>query len=604
MKKNNKKKRVKKNVRSRNINNQAMSERKTEAKEKEEQIQNISLDPKSMIRDVRIIGGAVLFVIVTLMFIVSVNMRSEYKDYVSTDHHHHLTATSMIFTNCWLEDGIVNDHFAMMANPDSVEFSDLKDRSFYDSYPSGCIIPLYILAKITGTEQIDFGFVQRWNLFNQYIVTLLMAFTVYLLVLRLRKRFYIGIIGAIAAASVNLFMPAPFYFFHSVYFADIAVIFPFMLTVFLELVWMSVTNNKLRRIIAVVEGIVIFAGTFTDYLFPCLVLVLYVKRLLMREIRFVPVGKWFIDSLKFAAPAMLALALFGIQLLVNGPVRIVRMFLFRTGIEDGSGWTEHFEDQFWRKYIVDGYGKYADVIIKLSLAIIIAAALIYIIMRIFKKYENKSIELILSVAGIIILPCFIQINLLKNHSAIHDFSTLKFSMVIGVVSYVLIPLLAAEFVCELRKKIRLNAQFVSGLAVGAFAFVCCSSVVSAHKNNAESFFPERTDEYEVMGEFFEENTGYNDVVFSTNYEIYDSNDYPQRLAYCKKRVYKIDSVNQIYNKIKDIDEDYTVNIFSYGADNSNAEIKELLSKAYDVIEGDNMKLYKIDKEAVFDMAGK
>lgn len=560
--------------------------------------------PESWYKDIRVIAGAVLFIVVTVMFAVSVNMRSEYKDYVSTDHHHHLTATSMFFTNCWLEDGIINDHFAMMANPDSVEFDDLKDRSFYDSYPSGCIIPLYVIAKITGAEQIDFGFVQRWNLFNQYIVSLLMAFTVYLLMLRLRKKYYVGLIGAIVPAAVNLFMPAPFYFFHSVYFADIAVIMPFMLTVFLELVWMSLNNDKARKLTAIAEAVTICAGTFTDYLFPCLVIVLYVKRLLLGEIKFLPIGRWFIESLKFAAPAMLAAAAFVIQLLVNGPVRIVNMFFFRTGIEDSSGWTGLFEEQFWGKYIVDGYGKYSDTIMKVSLIIVAAATIIYIGARVLKKYKNRNIELILAVSCIIILPCFMQIYLLKNHSAIHDFSSLKFSMVLGVVSYVLIPLLAAECVCAFKAMSRINVQFVSGVAVCTFAVICFSAVYAAHTQKAESFFPESTDEYETMGAFFEENTDYNDVVFSTNYEIYDSNDYPQRLAYCKKRVYKINSVSQIYNKVKNIEKDYTVNIFSYGADNFNEEIKELTSRAYEVIDGENMKLYKIDKEIVLDMVKK
>lgn len=148
---------------------------------------------KLFARDSRVITGIVLFMFVTVMFAVSVNMRKEYKDYVSLDHHQHLTATSVAFTNNWLDDGIFHDHFAMMANPDSVEFSTLKDRSFYDSYPSGCIIPLYVLAKLSGTKEITFGFVQRWNLFNQYAVTLLLAFTVYLLFLKLKPHIYIYI---------------------------------------------------------------------------------------------------------------------------------------------------------------------------------------------------------------------------------------------------------------------------------------------------------------------------------------------------------------------------------------------------------------------------
>lgn len=556
---------------------------------------------KEHVKDIRIIIGAVLLAVVTVMFAASVNMRSEYKDYVSLDHHHHLTATSVVFTNFWLDDGIVHDHFAMMANPDSVEFSDLKDRSFYDSYPSGCIVPLYLLAKLSGKDEITFGFVQRWDLFNQYAVTLLLAFLVYLLFLRIKTNPYVAFIAAIIPAVVNLFMPGPFYFFHSVYFADQAVILPFVLAVFLEFLRTSYENPKMRKVVDILEAVVIFAGTITDYLFLCVLVVVYAKRLILGEISLKSFGGWLKDSLKFAAPAIIAAALFVLQLAVNGPVRIINMFLFRTGVNDTSGWTAAFSRVFWKDYIVSAYGSNADIIIKFSLAVVVLMTIAYFIIKKRKKIENKSIALLLATALMIILPCFMQVYLLKNHSAIHDFSTLKFSVVMSVVPYVVIPAAVIEFV-RLLKGGKLPYTLVHGVAAVVFAASVCVFTGVTHAKNAESYFPEISNEVVTVGNFIRENTGYNDVIFSDNYEIFDANDYPAKLAFAKKRIYKTEKISDIYTKVNDIEEDYTVNVFSFGSGQHSSDIQKLIDSADTVVNGEGMTLYKISKDKFKEIA--
>ncbi|MCI5605474.1 MAG: hypothetical protein MR413_07495, partial [Clostridia bacterium] len=553
---------------------------------------------KLIAKDSRVITGVILFIFVTVMFAVSVSMRSEYKDYISLDHHHHLTATSVAFTNNWLDDGIFHDHFAMMANPDSVEFPTLKDRSFYDSYPPGCIVPLYILAKLSGTNEITFGFVQRWNLFNQYAVTLLLAFIVYLLFIKIKSKPYTGFIAAVIPTAINLFMPAPFYFFHSVYFADQAVLLPFILTIFLEMLWTWSEKEKTRKILAICEGVVIFAGMITDYLFVCLVVILYIKRLVLKEISFKSFFAWLKDSLKFAAPAILAVALFVLQIAVNGPVRIIDMFLFRTGMSDTSGWTSQFERIFWKDYIAKGYGANMYLVLKGSLLIVLVMILAYFILNRVKGCQNKKIVWILSTAAMVMLPCFMQVYLLKNHSAIHDFSTLKFSLVLSVVPFVLIPAAVIEFVKQLRNEGKNTTRYSVALNIVmvVIAVASCAGVYSTHTKNAESFFPKVSKEVVTVGNFLQANTGYNDVVFSDNYQIEDTNGYPARVALAKKRVYKIDSISQIYDKVKNINEDYTINIFSYGGENHSEKLKKLIDIADDVIREDNIVLYKIDKD--------
>lgn len=539
--------------------------------------------------------GIALFILVTIMFSVSVNMRAEYKDYVSTGHHHHLTATSVIFTNNWLDDGIINDHFAMMPNPESVEFETLKDRSFYDSYPPGCILPLYILAKLMGKSEITFGFVQRWNLFNQYAITLLLAFIVYLMFIRMKKNIYIGFITAVIPVVINLFMPAPFYFFHSVYFSDQAVLLPFVLTVFLEILRLFIDGKKGRKILAICEGVVIFFGTLTDYLYVCFLVVLYVKRLLMKEISFKNVGAFIIDSVKLAAPALVAMGLFIIQIVVNGPVRILEMFLYRTGFQE-SPWITHFERVFWKDHMGAGYGAYSRFILKAALVIVVVMILAYICLKLFKKYENKNIAEVLSVAAMLIIPCFMQVYLLKNHSAIHDFSSLKFSIVLSLVPYVLLPIAITWFIEDIIKQKNPKAKPVlMEVLLVALVVWNCFNVATFHKENAKSFFPEPELKYEKVGNFLRENTDFNDVVFSNNYVIDESNNCPQSIAFSKKRVYKVEGIEEIYNKVKNISNDYTVNIFSYSGE-AGGFMAEIVQEAFEHEQKEGMHLYKISKE--------
>ncbi len=575
---------------------------------------------KALLCDKRFIFGAALFLLVTITFAVSLNMRSEYNNYASEGHHHHLTATSVIFTNNWLDDGIFSDHFAMMANPDSAEFETLKDRSFYDSYPPGCILPLYFLANVSGRDRITFGFVQKWDLFNQYMNTLLLAFLVYLLFLKIKIHPAIGLLAAVTPTFVNIFMPSPFYFYHSVYFSDQAVLLPFILTIFLEFLRMCAEEEKPRKIISVIQGVVMFFGALTDYLFLCLVLVIYVKRLILKEVSFKSVWAWFKDSLKFAAPTLIALGLFALQILVDGPVRIVEMFLFRTGASDTSGWTQNFEHYFWDMNMANAYGESARLIVKSSLVFVAAAVLVYAALRFIKKFKNKNLIMLLSVSAIIIFPCFIQVYLLKNHSAIHDFSTMKFAFVIGTIPYVFAPATVVEFVRSLIKFFKkpadaeseavqaeqsssaagmvrkYSAQLIMGAVILCFGIAGCHSVYGAYSEKASSFFPQPTPIYEKVGTFIDENTDHDDVVFSNNFDIADSNYCPQEMAFSMKRVYKVEDYNAIYDKVKDIDGNYIINIFSAEGPVTAPGLKRITDAAYDTETRDNMYLYKISKD--------
>lgn len=539
----------------------------------------------------RALFGVISAVIVTVLFAFSVNMRSEYTGYVSLGHHHHLTGTSVLFANNWLNDGIFADGFGMIINPKSIEFADNKERGFYDSYPSGAVFPLYALAKISGTKEISFGFVQRWNMFNQYMITLLMALIIYFSFLRAKLKPYIGFIASLVPSAVILFEPSPYYFLHSVYFADQAVLLPFVLTVFLE---MLRTDAEKKRLISVLEGIVIFFGVMTDYLFICLVLVIYAKRLLLGEITVKSPGAWFRESAAFAAPSVAAVVLFAVQLAFNGPKRILHQFLLRTGIrvDDDGNWIARFPQNFWKTYIIDGYGKNADIIFKTALVITVLAVAVCIAVRLWKKRGNKEITALLSPAAMIIFPCFMQVYLLRHHSSVHDFSALKFSLVLSA-AYSLIPAVITE---AIRSAARLKRQVLTCIAAAAFTAVCCVSVYAAHNAKAEYFFPEPNAEDAAVSEFVNRYTDYDDVVFSDRYSIEDSDTDPPKIALSMKRVYYTETIAEAYNKVKDIGGEYTIDILDFGGGSGNEEIYSMKSAAYETIVDGDMSLYKIRKE--------
>ena len=67
------------------------------------------------------------------------------------------------------------------------------------------MLPLYALAKITGSDQIDFTFIHCWDLFNQYMVTLTMVMLIYLVFLKMKIKVIIGMIAALPPIAVTPF---------------------------------------------------------------------------------------------------------------------------------------------------------------------------------------------------------------------------------------------------------------------------------------------------------------------------------------------------------------------------------------------------------------
>jgi hypothetical protein len=216
----------------------------------------------------------------------------------------------------------------------------------------------------------------------------------------------------------------------------------------------------------------------------------------------------------------------------------------------------------------------------------------YILFHGIKYIKGKKIDYrikkTLFTIGILAVPCLLHVLMFKNHSLIHDFSILKFSILFATIPFVFAPLLIYLVLKDLKfkeiilKKYKLNYLFILSLLCLATASGCI-----IYENPKETrLFPNSTN-YEDLGYSIHKNTDYNDIVFSPDIEI-EINP-PQLLSYSMKRVYKINSSNEIKEKLKGINGDYRVVILFV----NNTEEYEILNDSTLIRDG-NYYYYRIN----------
>lgn len=452
-------------------------------------------------------------------------------------HHQWLTASTMKFTRNWYRQGAWHLRFLMLENPASVEFPTLESRSIYCSYPPGCLLPIYAIARITHQEPAA-GMIMTYNLANHFLIALLLALTVYLLLVRLSLPPINAALFAAIPPLIELLMPAPLYWHQNVYFTDQAVILPFVLLVFLEVFREAEMPRKRRIVLDILQGIVLFSGFFTDWFFVFVGVVLFAKRLLAGEIRLRPFSKAFLPrSLTFWAGPALALGLFAWQLSAFHLWGVLfDRFRLRSSANlslDGvPNYHVNFFYEFWRGgHIKHGYGVVAIYLLWGSLLALVIIGILVIVQLRRKIVLPPAEARLLFTIGMVLLPCFIQIYCFRNHSYVHDFSALKFSIPLALVPLVLLP---AWLLFRLRAiGRRTEIMLAMNLLVLVLAVIYVLRTFHGYK---DQFFPTPAPLLNVVGHYFSQ-FGYNDVLISPDLEI-PANP-PQLLAYTMKRIYKV-----------------------------------------------------------------
>jgi hypothetical protein len=202
----------------------------------------------------------------------------------------------------------------------------------------------------------------------------------------------------------------------------------------------------------------------------------------------------------------------------------------------------------------------------------------------------------LKISLFIILPAYIQILALVNHSAEHEFSILKLNLlfIFGTLlfSYVIFmfcktslnsPLKLVFKIKDFSKRIVIN-RYIALVTIFIVFFISVNQYpdkIYSYYSNRKKYIRERAEyfSYEVASVISEIND-YENVFFSFTESIPDNP--PHSLVFAKKKVYRIDNLNEINDFFSDLD-DHAVKMFVINKNNTE-KTEDILRKEQYIIE--------------------
>ena len=299
----------------------------------------------------------VFLTILAIVFIAGLQQRAHYlgtlSDKYGDGHHQWLTASSMIFVDNWLEDGVWNDRFLLLAKPRSIESVDFQNRHIYPSYPPGSIVPIYWIRKIF-PSLTSIQAIRYFGVCNQFLVGIVIFWIIRSIFPEPRLT---NACFAFLGAFFYLWMPKPFYFHSMVYFADLAAILPFSI-ILLQEIWV---RKKKSYFSLCGQSLVLACLALIDYLVIPLAMILYVFRLTDPFKKYQSnYQKWLINGLQIFAPIVFVYLIFLINSFIAGALGdLIEKMLYRTAVSDEGN---HYIYSFYQQFFINNLSHFLKVI--------------------------------------------------------------------------------------------------------------------------------------------------------------------------------------------------------------------------------------------------
>ena len=469
--------------------------------------------------------------------------------------HSWLTGSTIKFTNMWLEEGPVNLHFTSYESYPSIEFNSTADRTPYVSYPPGTVGFTYCIAGIFHKKHIDVGFIKRLQFCLFLLECILWGIFVFLLLdlLKLHNNLT-KLITGVLTSSVYMLYPANAWYLLNIFYADQLVLFYATIFFLIELLRYTIKNKTGEVVINILSVLIIFCGVSTDYYFWIIVFVAWILNL-WHNIYIKDQGEMngkriFVETLIYIIPTCLAVMLFALQLLSidDGFDLLHQRFLQRTG-------------QSAAKSELSDTGFIARIKIIISTICLFYKngmnGLIVFVSYIFgfvflslKLLKNKGPQTVLTspVALLILLITLtppLQILLLNQHSAVHEFGLIKLAHPLSLLLPILTYLIFSHFNCQ-----QLNDTFLFDkrhVSIYSCIFlpiwiIAILAIGIPQKTKAFYLAKDKKENYTIE-ETLKMITDYNDVIFSYTYEI--PINPPEKLCISEKQVYLIHNFESI-----------------------------------------------------------
>jgi len=541
---------------------------------------------------------AVLVMLLLVCCGYSVFYNNAFSGYEAQGTHIWLSASTVKFVNNWLKEGALKLNFIMYEYPDSIEFNNTAERGAYISYPPGTIFPPYILAKLLHKSEIQVGFIKQFLKMKFLLDTLLVCLIIYSIfrvTLRL-SRYNMAIISSIVLSLSWMCLPINLYYLRNVYFADQCIITVVLFFILLEIYDEYFSKEPLLKYLYLgFKFILSMYGVLTDWYF---LFVLFVSWL----VKIVPLiksrdnfKKFVFTSFVYVLSVLLGLGLFYVQIMRVPNYNSVILSKMINRIYAGNDWHGN-KLLAIRNNFIDNYSFW-------GLLLVILLVYIFIKTIISKSSFGKNKELF-SISAIIYLPPALQVLVLQQHSAVHEFSMLKFALpvifaivMLNVYIFRIKKMTNATIVIQIENDSELRNIKVQLL----YLIIIVSSILFSGILNINKYnYPSRISipvSYEREN-LIRSNYSFSDVYFSFTESI-DANP-PQYLAISKKLIYKIDSVPEIYEKFPNLKPDARILLMVKKGDLDKSQQtieneQNIIKTAHVLFSSENYDVYEIDR---------
>ena len=531
-----------------------------------------------------------IFIFTILLFSYSVSIRQPWFGELAEGNHSWLTGVTIKFAKNWYYQDPIALYFGMYEAPLSIENPTLEMQYLYPSYPPAAILPAYLMSIISGKPPGP-EMVMIINLINHFLIAFSLGLIAYLILTFYKMPKHLSVLYSFIPVSIILLFPITLYYFQNVYFTDMAVILPVTVFLLLDIIKWHKYSERINKICSIIQVFVIFFGVLTEWFFLFFLVFWYLGKILSGEQQLFT-KKFYKHSLVIWAPAILALTLYVYQLSAIGALeQLKNKFLWRSGMEESmcEVTLDWFNHRVWRTFVKNGFGPFGEVIIKGSIAFALIA-IVVLLFYFFRKKQTLKINKAFSTAFALSIAPLFQTYLFKCHSNVHDFSILKFCLPFSLVPFIIIPLVVFILLKQFRIKNIKKLKEIAALSL----FAVTGFYVAAMHANYSFYFPESNPEYRTVGNFINENTGYNDVVFSPGFTIPLLP--PQQISYSMKMVHDIHSSRQIMDKLAALPDSAVVNIFYPAFDHTKVpKTFNFFQNHADTVTSKSMALFKIPK---------
>ncbi|MGE5549897.1 MAG: hypothetical protein ACM3ZC_05115 [Bacteroidota bacterium] len=345
------------------------------------------------------------------------------------------------------------------------------------------------------------------------------------------------------------------YWHQNVFFADQAVMLPFAAILYAEVLRDIQIDSRKRKIISIIQAIFFSYGVFTDWFMLIVCVFVYMKRIISKNIT-INIG-FIKNTFTFWLGPLISLAIFAVQLTYSHQWRqFVQKGTTRMGINNIWYNFEEFSRKFWSYTIFSGYGA-LSIWMTWGCLIFFIIVSIKLLLRLFNDHDRKIASWFVSICGISLLPCLTHVYILREHSYIHDFSALKFSIPLSILPFTLVPIymLSNRLRPENLSLGWPNKKTRTIFLIALMSFTATSLYAFQIHPQFRSFFLGsnlNSDNLEQFGNYY----GYNDVLVSTDFSLPPNP--PQLIAYTMKPVHYIRSQADVFRLTEPIRERYKV----------------------------------------------